>query len=129
MKIIDSEKTAESNPWIITSPEAGADVLIVEIITLALIGIVGSFIGISIKRRNLKIFQRLGLSSVKKEQVRDRQYGKCNMCFTQPSKWKYDYIDGNKSNNDLNNCQGLCSDCYLIKTQRDNRASIYQKST
>ena len=25
------------------------------------------------------------------------------MCFTPPTKWKYDYIDGNKSNNDINN--------------------------
>jgi len=76
----------------------------------------------------LEIFQRQGLSGIQKEQVRDRQYDKCNMCFTPPTKWKYDYIDGNKSNNDINNSQGLCSDCYLIKTQRDNRASIYQKS-
>jgi len=142
--IIDSEKTTESNPWIITSPEAGADVLIVEIITLALIGIIGSIIGVSIKRRNLQIFQRQGWNSIKrrnlqifqrqgwnsiqKEQVRSRQYDKCNMCFTPPTKWKYDYIDGNKSNNDLNNCQGLCSDCISIKTERDNRLSIYQKS-
>ena len=158
--IIDSEKTTESNPWIITSPEAGADVLIVEIIILALIGIIGSFIGISIKRRNLQIFQRQdrnsikrrnlqifqrqdwssikrrnlqifqrqGWNSIQKEQVRSRQYDKCNMCFTPPTKWKYDYIDGNKSNNDLNNCQGLCSDCISIKTKRDNRLSIYQKS-
>ena len=142
--ITNSEKTTESNPWIITSPEAGADVLIVEIITLALIGIVGSIIGVSIKRRNLQIFQRQGWNSIKrrnlqifqrqgwnsiqKEQVRSRQYDKCNMCFTPPTKWKYDYIDGDKSNNDLNNCQGLCSDCISIKTERDNRLSIYQKS-
>jgi len=128
--ITNSEKTTESNSWIITSPEAEAeaDVLIVEIITLALIGIVGSIIGVSVKRRNLQIFQRQGWNSIQKEQVRSRQYGKCNMCFTPPTKWKYDYIDGNKSNNDLNNCQGLCPDCISIKTKRDNRLSIYQKS-
>jgi len=62
--ITNSEKTTESNSWIITSPEAGADVLIVEIITLALIGIVGSIIGVSVKRRNLQIFQRQGWSSI-----------------------------------------------------------------
>ena len=67
-------------------------------------------------------------SGIKKEQVRNRQYGKCNMCFTSPSKWKYDYFDGNKDNDDLYNCQGLCSDCYSVKTKRDNRISIYQKS-
>jgi len=87
-----------------------------------------SIIGVSIKRRNLQIFQRQGWNSIQKEQVRSRQYDKCNMCFTPPTKWKYDYIDGNKNNNDLNNCQGLCSDCISIKTERDNRLSIYQKS-
>jgi len=91
-----------------------------------LVGIVG-VIGVFAKKRKLEIFQRRGLSGIQKEQVRDRQYGKCNMCFTPPTKWKYDHIDGNKSNNDLNNCQGLCPDCYLIKIQRDNRSHIYQK--
>jgi len=91
-----------------------------------LVGIVG-VIGVFAKKRKLEIFQRRGLSGIQKEQVRDRQYGKCNMCFTPPTKWKYDHIDGNKSNNDLNNCQGLCPDCYLIKIQRDNRLRIYQK--
>ena len=91
-----------------------------------LVGIV-SVIGVFVKKRELEIFQRRGLSGIQKEQVRDKQYGKCNMCFTPPTKWKYDHIDGNKSNNDLNNCQGLCTDCYLIKIQRDNRSRIYQK--
>jgi len=141
----DSEKT-KSDSWIINDPETGEITLngeqtpIVEIIILALIGIIGSIIGvsakkgklkifqrrgwssiigISIKKGRLKIFQRRGLSSTQKEQVRDRQYGRCNMCFTQPSQWKYDYINGNKSNNDLNNCQGLCPHCYSVKTERE----------
>ncbi len=132
--IIDSnsEKT-ESDSWIINNLETGEIILnddqttTIEIIILALIGIVGSIIAINAKKRKLQIFQRRGWGSIQKEQVRSRQYGKCNMCFTQPSQWKYDYFDGNKSNNDLNNCQGLCSDCHSVKTKRDNRISIYQK--
>ena len=132
--IIDSnsEKT-ESDSWIINNLETGEIILnddqttTIEIIILALIGIVGSIITINAKKRKLQIFQRRGWGSIQKEQVRSRQYGKCNMCFTQPSQWKYDYFDGNKSNNDLNNCQGLCSDCHSVKTKRDNRISIYQK--
>ncbi len=132
--IIDSnsEKT-ESDSWIINNLETGEIILnddqttTIEIIILALIGIVGSIIAINAKKRKLQIFQRRGWSSIQKEQVRSRQYGKCNMCFTKPSQWKYDYFDGNKSNNDLNNCQGLCSDCHSVKTKRDNRISIYQK--
>jgi len=132
--IIDSnsEKT-KSDSWIINNPETAEIILnddqttTVEIIIFALIGIVGSILAINVKKRKLQIFQRRGWSSIQKEQVRSRQYGKCNMCFTSPSQWKYDYFDGNKSNNDLNNCQGLCSDCHSVKTKRDNRVSIYQK--
>ncbi len=125
----DSEKT-KSDSWIINDPETGEISIngeqapIIEIIILALIGIIGSIIGVSAKKRKLKIFQRLGWSSIQKEQVRNRQYGRCNMCFTQPSQWKYDYINGDKSNNELNNCQGLCAHCYSVKTERDNRVSV-----
>jgi hypothetical protein len=132
--IIDSNsEKIKSDSRIINNPETAEIILdddqttTVEIIIFALIGIVGSIIAINAKKRKLQIFQRRGWSSIQKEQVRSRQYGKCNMCFTSPSKWKYDYFDGNKSNNDLNNCQGLCSDCHSVKTKRDNRVSIYQK--
>ena len=129
----DSEKT-KSNSWIINDPETGETTLngeqtpIVGIIILALIGIVGSVIGVSAKKRKLKIFQRRGWNSIQKEQVRDRQYDRCNMCFTQPSQWKYDYINGDKSDNDLNNCQGLCPHCHSVKTERDNLVSIQEIS-
>lgn len=128
--IIDSEKT-KSDFGIINDPKTGSITLngeqpqIIEIIIVALIGIIGGIIGISAKKGKLKIFQRqnwsiprLGWSSIQKEQVRNRQYGKCNMCFTEPARWKYNHTDGNKSNNDLNNCQGLCSHCYSVKTEK-----------
>ena len=130
----DSEKTAESNPWIITNSETGEMLFnsqqtptVEIIIILALIGIVGSIIGVSVWKKKFTVFQRHGWSGFEKEQVRERQYGKCNMCFTLQSHWKYDYIDGNKNNNDIDNCQALCLDCYSVKTERDNRV-IYQKS-
>ena len=139
----DSEKT-KSNSWITNDPKTGETILngeqpqIIEIIILALIGIIGGIIGVSAKKgklkifqrqnwsntigvsikEKLKIFQRQGWSSIQKEQVRNRQYDKCNMCFTEPSQWKYDYINGNKSDNELNNCQGLCSNCYSVKTEK-----------
>jgi len=153
--IVDSDsKKTKSKSWIINDPKTGETTLngeqtpIVEIIILALIGIVGSIIGVSAKKRKLKIFQRRGWnsiqrrgwnsiqrrgwnsiqrrgwSSIQKEQVRNRQYDRCNMCFTQPSQWKYDYINGDKNNNDLNNCQGLCPHCHSVKTERDNLLSI-----
>ena len=111
----------------------GEQVPIFEIIGLFLIGILGSVVIISAKKWKFQALQRLdlniqrrGWNSTQKEQVRDRQYGNCNMCFTQPTQWKYNHIDGDKNNNDLNNCQGLCPNCLSIKTERDNR-SIYQE--
>jgi len=50
-------------------------------------------------------------NSIQKEEVRKRQYQMCNICYTKPSKWAYDHIDGDNKNNDINNCQGLCVQC------------------
>jgi len=126
----NSEKT-KSDFWRSNNPETGeisfnGEPQTAEIIILALIGIVGSIIGVSAKKGKLKIYQRRGWNSIQKEQVRDRQYGRCNMCFTQPTQWKYDYTDENKSNNELNNCQGLCPHCYSIKTEKNNQ--IFNKN-
>jgi len=52
-----------------------------------------------------------GWNSIQKEEVRKRQYQMCNICYTKPSKWAYDHIDGDNKNNDINNCQGLCVKC------------------
>ncbi len=148
--IIDSEKTKSdfeiiNDPKIVSITLNGEQPQIIEIIILGLIGIFGGIVGVSAKKGKLKIFQRqnwsiprlgwsiprlgwsiprLGWSSIQKEQVRNRQYSKCNMCFTEPSRWKYDHINGNKRNNDLNNCQGLCSHCYSVKTENDNLVNI-----
>ncbi len=136
----NSEQT-KSNTWLMNDSEIVEIVInddqIMIIGIIIFVGIAG-VIGVAVKKRKLEIFQKLSLGGMEifqklslggipKEQVRDRQYGKCNMCFTPPTKWKYDYIDGNKRNNDLNNCQGLCSNCYSIKIERDSRANIYQK--
>jgi len=180
LTIIDSEKT-KSDSTIINDPKIGSITIngeqsqIIEIITLALIGIIGGVIAVMAKKGKLKIFQRqnwsiprlgwsiprlgwsiprlgwsiprlgwsiprlgwsiprlgwsiprLGWNSIQKEQVRNRQYGKCNMCFTEPSRWRYDHTNGNKNDNDLNNCQGLCSHCYSVKTER--QSSEYLKN-
>jgi len=63
-----------------------------------------------------EVVPRLGWSEMEKEQVRIRQDGKCNMCQKPPPRWEYDHIDGNRDNNDLSNCQGLCPNCHSVKT-------------
>ena len=78
---------------------------------LGLIGIIGGIIGISRTKIGSVIFQKRGWSSDEKEQVRARQYDRCNMCFREPTRWAYDHFDGDKRNNDISNCQGLCPEC------------------
>ena len=56
------------------------------------------------------------INEMEKEEVRIRQDGKCNMCQKPPPRWEYDHIDGNRDNNDLSNCQGLCPNCHSVKT-------------
>ena len=78
---------------------------------LGLIGVIGGIIGVFRNKIGFAIFQKRGWSRDEKEQVRARQFGRCNMCFKEPSHWEYDHFDGDKRNNDISNCQGLCRKC------------------
>ena len=60
--------------------------------------------------------ERKGWTESEKEQVRINQDGKCAICQKPPPRWEYDHIDGNRENNDLSNCQGLCPNCHSVKT-------------
>ncbi len=60
----------------------------------------------------------IGWTESEKEQVRTRQDGKCAKCQNPPpAKWEYYHMDGNLTNKSLENCEGLCPNCYSIKTQ------------
>lgn len=59
---------------------------------------------------------RNGWSESEKEQVRISQDGKCAKCQKPPPRWEYDHIDGNRSNDIVSNCQGLCPNCHSVKT-------------
>ena len=125
LKIIDSEEISDSDGKRMTGSDIKirTDSALPEIILndeqtsyvgfgiLGLIGIIGGIIGISRTKIGSAIFQKRGWSSDEKEQVRARQYDRCNMCFKEPSRWAYDHFDGDKRNNDISNCQGLCSKC------------------
>ena len=125
LKIIDSEEISDSDGKRMTGSDIKirTDSALPEIILndeqtsyvgfgiLGLIGIIGGIIGISRTKIGSAIFQKRGWSRDEKEQVRARQYDRCNMCFREPTRWAYDHFDGNKRNNDISNCQGLCSKC------------------
>ena len=74
-------------------------------------GIIADIIGVSRKKIVSGIAQKRGWSKIQKEQVRTSQYDICNICYRKPTRWVYDHIDGDKRNNDLSNCQGLCPEC------------------
>ena len=59
---------------------------------------------------------RHGWTVIEKDQVRERQDGKCNRCKRSPERWEYHHLDGNRSNNSLSNCEALCPNCHSVKT-------------
>lgn len=62
---------------------------------------------------------RRGWDEDEKRQVRRRQDGRCNKCGDSPPRWEYHHRDGNRSNNSLSNCEGLCPNCHSVKTHDD----------
>lgn len=59
---------------------------------------------------------RKGWTPDEKEQVRIRQDGKCAHCAKPPPRWEYHHVDGDRSNNSLDNCEGLCPNCHSVET-------------
>jgi hypothetical protein len=59
---------------------------------------------------------RRGWDETEKEEVRSRQDGRCNKCGRHPPRWEYHHRDGNRSNDNLRNCEGLCPNCHSVKT-------------
>lgn len=59
---------------------------------------------------------RRGWTEDEKESVRNRQGGVCNKCGRHPPRWEYHHKNGNRGDNSLNNCEGLCPNCHSGKT-------------
>lgn len=53
---------------------------------------------------------------VKRQTLRDQDH-RCAICRRNKGIWDYDHIDGNRTNNDISNCQALCPDCHAKKTR------------
>ena len=67
-----------------------------------------------LKHRRKK--RRYFLADIKKQVLIDQNY-KCSICNKNIRIWDYDHIDGNRSNNDISNCQALCPNCHAKKTR------------
>jgi len=59
---------------------------------------------------------RKGWTVDEKEKVRIRQDGKCAHCNKPPPRWEYHHVNGDRSNNSLDNCEGLCPNCHSVET-------------
>lgn len=59
---------------------------------------------------------RRGWNEKQKQAVRIRQHGKCAKCRIPPPRWEYHHRNGDRSDNSLSNCEGLCPNCHSVKT-------------
>ena len=62
--------------------------------------------------------KRKSFSNSVKEQVLKRQGHRCNDCHRLLNVVDYDHIDGDHSNNGINNSQALCPNCHAEKSRR-----------
>jgi 5-methylcytosine-specific restriction endonuclease McrA len=69
------------------------------------------------KHRHVKRGERRYFTASVKEETIQKQHHKCAICKKTVGVWDFDHKDGNRSNNDPNNCQALCPTCHAKKTR------------
>ena len=52
-----------------------------------------------------------------KNLIRLKQGNRCSKCRQVLNVVNFDHIDGNRSNNDISNCQAMCPNCHAVKTR------------
>ena len=101
---------------------SGASRWILGIIILAIISGVGIMVVKNLKtgaynpQNSYTPLVRRGWTVEEKEQARMRQDGMCAHCGKPPPRWQYHHVDGNRSNNSMNNCEALCPNCHDVET-------------
>ena len=60
---------------------------------------------------------RHSFSKSTKDEALKIQKNLCKDCDKESDVWDFDHIDGNSSNNSLDNCQALCPTCHAKKTR------------
>ena len=75
-------------------------------------------IGLRILEKSLsKPKARRGFSKYIKAEIKKKQNYCRNDCGKKSDVWDFDHIDGNSSNNSLDNCQALCPNCHAKKSR------------
>ena len=111
-----------SNPQ--TSSPTFDNNTLIGIVVIVIIVIIG---GIAVANRrksepesyDAQSIPRHGWAEIEKEQVRERQNGRCNKCGRPTPRWEYHHRDGNRSNDSLSNCEGLCPNCHSLETHEN----------
>lgn len=62
--------------------------------------------------------KRKYFSETTKKLTKIRQLFKCKVCKKRPELWEFHHMDCDRSNNSLENCEGLCPNCHAKKTRR-----------
>ena len=99
----------------------------IEMVIAVILVMIGTITVLTLREKKSKIKStirnqpkpRRGWNESQKEQVRNRQRGRCNRCRKVPPRWHYDHVDGNRENNSMSNCQGLCPNCHDVKTHEE----------
>ena len=85
-------------------------ILLITLIILAII--IAAIWKLTHRRKKRQYFS----TDVKREVLRNQDY-KCTKCKKSAGVWDYDHTDGDRSNNDISNCQALCPNCHAKKTR------------
>ena len=70
-----------------------------------------------IEKSMSKTNKRKSFSEKTKKATLKKQNYCCKACGKKSKVWDFDHIDGDSSNNSLENCQALCLNCHAIKTR------------
>jgi hypothetical protein len=91
-------------------------------LTVLSLGIVLSLLGlVAFTRRNKrrKSRERKGFPKHVKESILRKQGHKCAHCRKLLNVVDWDHKNGDRSNNQENNCQALCPNCHAVKTRKE----------
>jgi hypothetical protein len=73
------------------------------------------------KKKKYKYIERKEFPESLKEEILQKQKYKCGHYKTYLRVREFDHKDGDRSNNDISNCQALCPTCHSLKTSRDRK--------